>query len=398
MGEKFSVTPTALTALGGLCNDLGGGAAKTVRYTRAFTEPNPADFTGLVLPRLIDPLTTLRDSTAQRWEVISHDLGTTGSNLSRAAWEYFTQDQQNAGQIAGAGGGGPSGGGAPAGPAVSVGSASALTLVPPPESEVDTRSIAEAAADWLADCNDAIKSLTGWDPIGEVLHEVAGNWMALKTIGAAYKSAATALDVVKQDLSRGTAAVDPAWDGRASGAFSDYSSKLSRGMEWEVSVGRLINRGLTIAADDLNKAALEAVRLIKEGLSRFVKVDTFAGTLKLAARFVPYAGQAATSVQVANLIEEVRNTVMPLIREIKRGVDAFIGFLDVVKDPMGAVRDSAQNSIDSKLAPYKEHLEKSRQAGQDLSDMATAVQIDRVRDQPRAGWDIGDRSRMRDDG
>jgi uncharacterized protein YukE len=394
---KFSVEPAALTGLGLLFTDLGAGGAKTSRYVRRFSEPKAADFSGLILPQLVDPLNTLRNSTADRWQVIGTDLSTTGTHLTSAAWDYLAQDQRNGAQIANAGGGKSSGGTAAPSQPVSIGVATELSLSPPPNQEVDTRSIAEAAADWLADCNDAIKSLTGWDPVGQVLHEVAGNWMALKTIGAAYDSGANALDTVGRDAARGTGAVDPHWDGHASATFNEYSSQLTRGIEWESSVGRLINRGLIMVADDLNKAAILAVDILVKGLSKIVKVDSFVGLLKMAARFVPYAGQAATAGQIIQLIKEVHDQVMPLIGEIKRGVEAFMAFLKVVQDPMGAAQDKAQQSVDDKLAPYREKLEKGKQAGQDLSDVATAVQIDRVTGQPKVAWDVGDRGKMRDD-
>jgi uncharacterized protein YukE len=397
MGTAFSVEPAALIALGKLYTDLGTGGSSTSRYVRNFAQPNSADFTGLILPLLVDPLNNLRTSTADRWQSIGTNLSSTGKNLNDAGWSYFTQDHQNADRIATAGGG--TSGGRTAGDANGphVGSASALALAEPVKQEVDTKSIAEAAADWLADCNGAIKSLTGWDPVGEVLHEVAGNWMALKTLGEAYDKGASALETIGKDAAGGSRAVDPFWDGHAAATFTDHSSKLVRGIEWESSVGRLINRGLTMVADDLNKAAIAAIKFLKEGLSRFVKIDSFAGLLKMAARFVPYAGQAATATQIIQLINDVRDKVMPLIGEIRRGVEAFKAFVEVAKDPMGAAQHRAEQSVDKRLAPYRDKLEKGEQARQDLSDVTTAIEIDRVTEQPKAAWDLGDRRRMRDD-
>jgi hypothetical protein len=128
-----------------------------------------------------------------------------------------------------------------------------------------------------------------------------------------------------------------------------------------------------------------------------VKIDSFAGLLKMAARFVPYAGQAATATQIIQLINDVRDKVMPLIGEIRRGVEAFKAFVEVAKDPMGAAQHRAEQSVDKRLAPYRDKLEKGEQARQDLSDVTTAIEIDRVTEQPKAAWDLGDRRRMRDD-
>lgn len=395
MGEGFSVVPSALNTFGGYCGELGGGAAKTTRFVRQYTEPRSGDFTGLILPSLVGPLNDLRDSTMARYSTMEKDLTDTGANITNASWLYLSQDSKNANDLSGGAGAAPA---SAAAPGLQLGAPSDLGLKPPPEPEVDVKSIAEAAADWLADANDVIIKLTGWDPIGEALHKIAGNWMALKSIGAAYDSAGNAMEKLSGDLSKGSGQLDPVWNGRAALEFNQYTTNLGRGLEWEASVGRLVNRGLSMAADELNKAAIEAVRLIKEGLSRLVKVDSFVGILKLAAKFVPYAGQAATGAQIIQLLNEVRDHVMPMIDEIQRGVDAFKEFLAFVKDPAGAAKGEAQKSIDDRLAPYRERLEKGKEDAQGLKDVATAADVTRYTERPNAGYDVGDPNRMREDG
>ena len=156
----------------------------------------------------------------------------------------------------------------------SIGTVSPVDVSPPPAQEVDWPAVIEDTAGWLGDADEAIRTLTGWSPLKEALQPVSGNWMELRRIGLVYGKSGTAFDSVAGDLALGDRQIDAHWNGRAAVSYTHNSTAMRRGLEWEGAAGGLLSRGLQLAADKLQEAAKAVLRLLKEGLSRFIKVDS----------------------------------------------------------------------------------------------------------------------------
>ncbi|MDL9945634.1 hypothetical protein QSJ19_08545 [Gordonia sp. ABSL11-1] len=405
MGETLKADPEWISGLGNYVLALNGSAWKAVNLVGAHAQ-STGEFKGL-MGKLKEPIDSLHTATKTRIEEIPPVLYGTSVNLKQAAWDYTTTDSEaglglrhtrtetyNSNPFV---------------PPIEVqlglvpdpvvtyeqvddvpgtygfGDPRAVDVTAPANESVNWNAIIESAAGWLADADSAIASLTHWSPIQSAVEPVAGNWMELKRIGKTYGKAGSAFDIISGDLGTGHRTVDTHWDGKAAVSYSSYSADLSRGLNWEGSVGRLLERGLTMAADQLEAAAKALIALVQKGLSRLVKVDSFEGILKLAAKAVPGAGTAAAVAEVTRLLAEVAIEAKRMIVEINKAIDALTTFVSFCKDPVGFATGKAEGKVKEELRPFTDTLDKIAFA----NDVATATEIDRVTQQPRTAYDPG---------
>lgn len=405
MGETLKADPEWISGLGNYVLALNGSAWKAVNLVGAHAQ-STGEFKGL-MSELKGPVDTLHTATSTRIDKIPPVLHGTSVNLKQAAWDYTSTDRE-AGlglrhtRI-------ESYNSNPFIPPIEVqlglvpdpvvtyeevddvpgthgfGDPRAVDVTAPPNESVNWNAIVEGAAGWLADADSAIEKLSGWSPIRSAVEPVAGNWMELKRIGKTYGKAGGAFDIISGDLGTAHRTVDSHWDGKAAVSYSSYSADLARGLNWEGSVGRLLERGLTMAADQLEKAAKALIALVQKGLSRLVKVDSFEGILKLAAKAVPGAGTAAAVAEVGRLLAEVAIEANKMVREIETAVRALTTFIDFCKDPIGFAKGKAEGKVKEELKPFTDTLDKIAVA----NDVATATEIDRVTRQPTDAYDPG---------
>ncbi|NED66894.1 hypothetical protein G3I15_38790, partial [Streptomyces sp. SID10244] len=70
--------------------------------------------------------------------------------------------------------------------------------------------------------------------------------MELKRIGNTYGKSGGAFDTIAGDLASGHREVDAHWNGDAAIAFATYNVDMVKGLNWEGSVGRLVEQGLSL--------------------------------------------------------------------------------------------------------------------------------------------------------
>lgn len=418
MGETLKADPEWISGLGNYVLALNGSAWKAVNLVGAHAQ-STGEFRGL-MSGLKGPVDTLHGATKTRIEKVPTALQGTSVNLKQAAWDYTTADHDAAlgikhtrtqtynsnpfiPPIEVLSGRAPN-------PVISyeevddVPGARAypspreVDVTPPPAQSVDWRAVIDGAAGWLSDADGAIEDLTGWSPIKAALDPVAGNWMELKRIGQTYGKTGSAFDIIAGDLSTGHREVDDHWNGRAAQAYTGYTTDMVRGLNWEGSVGRLLDRGLALAADQLQKAAQEIIRLVKEGLGRLVKVDNVTDVLKLVSKWVPYVGTAAAIEQVRRLLIDVWNATKVLLDEIRRGVEALKTFIAFCQDPIGYTKGKAEGKVKEELKPFTDALDKAQDRVQLGNDIGTATQVDRLGQRPSAAYDPGQGAVLREDG
>lgn len=390
MGEKVFAEPAWIGGLGNFVLGLelnAQGATNLVSGHAGST----GEFNGL-MGVLRGPIDQLHGGTKVRQKTIGPALFDSGIHLKQAAWDYTSTDHEAgvgirhtvlgmpwALSVAGPVPSQPRATVADVPGVESIGTVSSVDVSPPPAQEVDWQAVIEDTAGWLGDADEAIKTLTGgWSPLEHALQPVSGNWMELRRIGLVYGKSGTAFDSVAGDLAVGDRQIDARWNGRAAVSYTHYSTAMRRGLEWEGAAGGLLSRGLQLAADKLQEAAKSVLRLLKDGLSRFIKVDSWQGILKLAAKAVPGLGQATAVAEVALLLNEIRETVVPLVTEIEQGVQALQKFIEFSKDPVAWAKGKAQAEVDKQLQPLGEFLKKVDLA----DDLVVAGQAGRVADRP----------------
>lgn len=409
MGESMKADPEWISGLGNHLISLSGSSRKTVRLIDAHAK-STGEFKGL-MGILKGPVDQLEEATSTRVGKVSDMLSDTGVNVKQAAWAYTSTERDskvalehtktvtyNSNPLI------PQWEvdfGVTPDPRItfevvddvpetkSVGQPSEVDVSPPPKEDVNWESLIDDTAGWLGDADGAIRSLTGWSPIEHALEPISGNWMELKRIGKTYGKSGNAFDAISGDLGTAHRAVDSHWDGRAAVAYADYSAKLARNLNWEGSTARLLERGLVAAADQLEKAARKVIDLVKEGLSRILKVDSFQGMLKLAAKAVPGVGTAAAVAQVTNELAKVAIETNKLIKEIQKTVEALQEFIEFYQDPIGFAKNKADGKVQEKLKPFTDVIEDGKDKARLANDVATAVDLSRVDHRPGAAYEPG---------
>jgi uncharacterized protein YukE len=410
LGEVLKADPERISGLGNHVLGLNRNVLRTVNMVSGHAG-STGEFKGL-MANLKSPIDGLLDATVSRQKSLSPALHGTAVNLKQAAWDYTSTDREAALGIAHTReqeyntnpfippaevvlGTAPD-------PVVrvpvvdDVPGAVALTapreidVEPPPTESVDWNALIEESAGWLADADSAIATLTqGWSPIQQALEPVAGNWMELKRIGKTYGKSGTAFDTIAGDLTSGHAEIDAHWNGSAAVAYTGYSINMVKGLNWEGSVGRLLERGLSLAADQLEETAKAIIELVKKGLGRIVKVDSFTGALKMAARFVPGAGTATAVAEVSRMLYEVATAADAMIEQLMAGIDAVKTFIAFCSDPVGFAQGTADDKVKDELKPFTDFIDDTADAKQLVTDVSTATEVRRVSATPSTAYDPG---------
>ncbi|PXW26979.1 UNVERIFIED_CONTAM: hypothetical protein DES50_11448 [Williamsia faeni] len=424
MGEQFKASPTEISGLGNYVLAVNDGVTQAVNLVKQHTAAT-GEFKGL-MDALREPIDTLHAATSTRLETLPPSLSGTSVSLKQTAWNYTTTERTSAlgfehtkQQIIDK---------APFAPPFSPSSISGtpenndrfirwdvvddvpgavafrtptpVDVIPPPSENVDWNALIEDTAGWLADADSAIERLVRWSPLTAALNPLAGNWLELKRIGNTYGKAGTALGTSGDDLIWSSKEIDSYWDGAAAIAYTTYSTNMANGLEWNAAAGRLIDTGLQIAAQGLEDAARATIELIKEGLSRLIKVDSWQGVLKVAAKVIPYAGTAAAVGEVSALLTEVGKEIHQMIEAITSTIDALKAFIEFCEDPIGSTSGqmdaAAQRKIDEKLQPinalvneYNAAEANAEQKAQDVEDLLTAADIQALLNQPKTPFSVG---------
>ncbi|WAC57576.1 WXG100 family type VII secretion target [Gordonia sp. SL306] len=401
--------PDWISGLGNHVLALNANVLRTVNLVNSHSG-STGEFKGL-MDNLKDPIDTLCRATVRRQSTLGPAMQGTSVNLKQAAWNYTSTDHEAALGIAHTRTQEYNTNPFIPPAEVMLGTADdpviripvvddvpharllaaprEIDVVPPPNENVDWNALIEESAGWLADADSFIEDLSGWSPIREALEPVAGNWMELKRIGKTYGKSGGAFDTVAGDLTSGHGEIDEHWNGQAAVAYSAYSTEMVKGLNWEGSVGRLVEQGLSLSADQLESAAKAIIELVQKGLSRIVKVDSFTGALKLAAKVVPGAGTAAAIAEVSHLLLEVSFAVEDLIRELKSSIDAVSTFIEFCNDPIGFAHGRAEDKVKEELKPFTDFLEKAQSTRQLVIDVDTALDLERLSDRPTAAYNPG---------
>lgn len=415
--EVLKADPEWISGLGNHVLGLQRNVVSTVNLVSSHSG-STGEFKGL-MSALKVPVDTLCEATVTRQSTLSPALHGTSVSLKQAAWDYTSTDREAGIGIARTAYQEYNSNPFITQLEVDLGLAeNPVTRVPvvedvpgakslaaprevdvdaPPNESVDWNALISETAVWLGDADSFIKDLSGWSPIEEALDPVAGNWMELKRIGKTYGKSGAAFDTIAGDLTSGHKEIDDHWDGKAAVAYTAYNVDMVKGLNWEGSVGRLIEQGLSVAADQLEEAAKAIIELVKKGLSRIVKVDSFTGALKLAAKFVPGAGTAAAVAEVTAMLVDVSLKVNDLIEELKRAIDALNTFLEFCKDPIGFARGKAEGKVNEELQPFTDFLEEAETTRQLVVDVDTALDLERVTERPTEAYEPGDGEQLWED-
>ncbi|MAU82003.1 WXG100 family type VII secretion target [Gordonia sp. Z-3] len=403
MGETFRAEPAEIAGFG---NFVGENVADYERIMGLLREAGTTnDFSGL-MSALTDPVVTLQLATQSRWVDMGETLGSIASGLAKSAWIFHGAEAENAEifrQHVRSVERGPGENGFdidvdpansrrkivvdPYPGAVNTGSPTPIDVSAPPHSEPDIRGLIEETSGWLAEIDATVEQYGHWSPIRQAIKPISGNWEELRRIGEVYSKAGTAVGTIGNDVAAQTARIDGSWDGKAAHAFADYSRNATDYMEWEAALGRMLREGFEKAAAEFENAVGAALRVIINEFEKVITVRGTSGVVKALAKSIPLLGTAAQLGDLAKALIAIGQEVLPLIEEVRRGVEAFQEFIEFAQDPVGFAKEKGQDAVNEKLAPYKEELERGRHRVQVLRDVDTLMGVDDLRDRPQAPYE-----------
>lgn len=242
----------------------------------------------------------------------------------------------------------------------------------------------------LGAVNDTVKRLTKsagheYDPLGEVLKPIPGNWSEIRRIGEAYKIAGQALETCGNNLESGLKRVDQHWNGKAAIAFNDWSHRQIAAMKWEGPTGRLIAEGLGAVSDEIREAIRIVLQWLWQLLESQVKIDDVTDAFKVIFKKIPVVGWGATVAELAIKITNIVRDALELVEKIRAMVDAVKKFLEIIQDPIQAARDKVTDKLNEIVQPFAAGVK----ASDIMIDASKTADLSQTNNRPREGYNIG---------
>ncbi|MFQ6227910.1 hypothetical protein [Nocardia sp. NPDC002869] len=403
MVEDFRAHAGEIAGMGNLMEEIGKDAWNAADFIRK--EGPPAEWLNAeIINGLLEPLRTFSETTRIRMLGIGTTTADSALSLRDAAWLYVDQDNRTyealnrqkvnllaPGQEV---------------PALSdqeaVGATSAfegavaypkpenVQLDPPTANKEELIGLIGDVAPPLGAVNDTVKRLTKaagkeFDPLGEALKPIPGNWTEIRRIGEAYKIAGQALEACGKNLESGAKRVDAYWDGQAALAFSDWSARQIAAMKWEGPTGRIISEGLGMVSDEIRDAIRSVLTWLWEMLESQVKIDGVTDAFKFAFKKIPVVGWTAQITELAFKIKDIIERAVNLVDQIRKLVEAVQKFLEVLRDPAQFARDQANQKFEQLVEPFA----KGVKAADIMNDARLAADLSQTNNRPDRSYDVG---------
>ncbi|NKY29501.1 hypothetical protein [Nocardia gamkensis] len=406
MGDKLLAEPGEIAGLGKLVADIGDDASKAAKF--AGEQCMPADWLqGPIIDQLISPVKGAATATQLRMAEIANATTSTGTELNKAAWMYHDRDQKNYLALNQNTFNGPVAAGTPVDADTEVQGSTAAYVSPaeypkskafelqePQSNKEDTVALIGEVAPILGEVNESIKSITRTagneiDPLGKCLEPIPGNWSEVRRIGEAYKAAGNGMEACGDNLEAGLKKVDPHWNGKAALSFNDWANRQIAAMRWEGPVGRIISDVLGVVADEIRQAVKTILTKLWDILNDQIKFTSIEGIFKTIARKIPVVGQVYEIVNLGIKIFDIVKKAIDLVVEIQKLVDQVKKLLEYIKDPVGKLKEGAEQKLKETIAPFTEKLEKASKATAVATDISKIAQVDSTLNRPKESYEVG---------
>ncbi|MCX5042095.1 hypothetical protein OG921_02665 [Aldersonia sp. NBC_00410] len=412
MVEQFRALPSQIAGLSTLVTSLGEDSAKVAGFIDQNGPPS-GDFSGPIISDLLEPLRTCATVTGGRMRDIGVANTSSGIELNKAAWMYDDQENKNYAALNAVTHDVPSASPVDYGPdterpgqtdtyddVTTYNKVETFKLDAPSANKEDVADLVTEVAGWLGDVNETIKSITRTigaevNPLDMVVSPLTGNWNELKRIGESYKVAGNAMEATGKNLEAGVKQVGEYWDGKAAIAFEEnWARRQIAAMKWEGPVGRIVNDGLTVVANEIREGIKTAVLKLKDMLEDYVDIKTAKGILKNVLKKVPVLGWTLEIADLARKIATVVDSVQEIVRKVEELKNQLQEFLRVVTDPAHAAIDK----MNQKLEPITTRIDDGARKVAIANDIASATEINSTLDRPREGYEVGTEHQPWEDG
>lgn len=243
-------------------------------------------------------------------------------------------------------------------------------LAAPKEEEADVRELIKGTIGWIADADEGVQKAVGWSPINDTFEKVIGNWAELTRIGNVYEKAGKGMEGAGKSLATMTTQSGSHWDGKAAQAFDDYSADLSKALEAEAPLTKVIKDCLDVLVDQIKKLVKSIAELVVKKFEESYTIKDWKGKLKFLAKKIPFAGTLAEIGTLANILRQVWNEATKLVDQVQKAVDLVKSVIEFFKDPAGYLKqkgsDALNKAVDGALDKAGIESDSGKQLAKDL--------------------------------
>ncbi|MFE7743292.1 hypothetical protein [Nocardia sp. NPDC057455] len=410
MIETFAANPSEIAGLSNLVSSIAGDALLVSSFVAK--EGKAADWLhGPIIDTLVTPINDAADWMAQRHAVLANTTLGTSAELNKAAWMYHSQDQKSYAAL-----------NAHTESNLLVGDSvekigvtaqyEGAAAYPKPESfkleapAANKEELAGLIAEVfpvLGNVNESIKSITRaagteYDPLVTCLEPIPGNWSEIRRLGEVYKAAGNGLEACGKNLESGLKRIDgstggkPNWDGAASVSFSRWATEQVAAMKWEGPVGRIVSDCAGTVSDEIRNG----IKAILEGLwgmlNKYVDFDDIKGALKSVANILSAAVPGLGAARIAKLVVDIGlliKAAIDVVGKIKELADAFKKLLEIIKDPVGQLKEKGKQKLDEAIAPVTKKVDDATRKAALAKDIEQISHYGDTVDRPTQSYDAG---------
>jgi hypothetical protein len=184
----------------------------------------------------------------------------------------------------------------------------------------------------------------------------------------------------------------PNWDGKASIAFGDWATKQVAAMTWEGPVGRIVSDCAGAVSDMIR----DGIKSVLEGLwgmlNKYVDFDDIKGALKSVANILSAAVPGLGAARIAKLVYDIGvliRAAIEVVTKIKELADAFKKLLDIIKDPVGQLKDKGKQKLDEVIAPVTKKIDDATRKAALAKDIEQISHYGDTVDRPTQSYDTG---------
>ncbi|MGH3723809.1 MAG: hypothetical protein ACRDUS_06750 [Mycobacterium sp.] len=347
MGEKFSVDVEKLAGFGGGVEDVAGYLGKVQALVDA--EAGPKDGWDGLMSQLKGPFEATRTKTSQRYDKRQIAMYMTGNELISLANTYKEQEKKTGAKIRAAASPLPGHDSRRDGDASTtaqhVATGDMPDLAAPAHEQADVVSIVRDKAAWVADADEAIQKVSGWSPINDTFEKLVGNWAELTRIGNVYEKAGKGMEGAGKSLESMTKQSKSHWDGKSAQAFEGYSEDLSKALEAEAPLTKVIKDCLDVLVEQIKKLIKTIVDMVVEKLKKEVQIDNWKDALKVLAKKIPIAGTAWQVERLAAILYEVFQEAQKLVDQVQKAVDLVKSVIEFFEDPAEYLKTKGEEKL-----------------------------------------------------
>lgn len=410
MAETFAANPSEIAGLSNLVASIAGDALLASSFVAK--EGKAADWLhGPIIDTLVAPINDAADWMSRRHAVLANTTLGTGIELNKAAWMYHSQDQKSYAELNAHTESNLPVDGSTEEIGVTAQYAGAATYPKPESFKLDAPAankeelagLITEVFPVLGNVNESIKSITRaagteYDPLGTCLEPIPGNWSEIRRLGEVYKAAGNGLEACGKNLESGVKRIDgstdgkPNWDGQASVAFSEWATKQVAAMKWEGPVGRIVSDCAGKVADEIRNGIKSILDGLWGMLNKYVDFDDIKGALKSVANILSAAVPGLGAARIAKLVYDIGvliNAAIKVVSKIKELADAFKKLLDIIKDPVGQLKEKGKQKLDEAIAPVTNKIDDATRKAALAKDIETISHYGDTVDRPTQSYDAG---------